>query len=177
MSSQFEEFESTPILQEPDTNLLKAANAEMRQCEDEDTRPGFSCTQLMVEHMEDVEASSGSEDMPELLPPDGGLPVQSSSDERPLNLVESRESRRVNKAATKALIEREETIMDQLVAKFATELKIDGGELKQTAKAILDKAANAEMRQCQNSGSSINDAIRHDVPPAPPLPINCRNPY
>ena len=106
MSSQFEEFESTPILQDN----IKAANVEMRQCEDDDKRPGFSMTQQMVED------SSASEEMPELEPATPRGPDDGSSDEKPLNLLESRESRRVNKAASKALIEREEKIMDQLVA-------------------------------------------------------------
>ena len=81
------------------------------------------------------------------------------------SVIASRESRRVKKDASK-LVEEEKNfdeILSKLSIEFANKLKIDGAELKNTIRAILDKTANLEMRQCIEGGSSVNDAIRHKI--------------
>ena len=102
--------------------------------------------------------------------------VESSEDEKPIGgslMVEpmqeglegGREARQVKKDASKLIEEYKDfdEILSKLIKDFGSMLKIDGAESKHTMRAILDKTANLEMRQCIEGGSSVNDAIRHKI--------------
>ena len=155
MSSQYYEddtqasnirFEHIPIISEADTQVRFEMHLPMSQS------PPRAQSLPMDE--------SEGDEVP--MPP---LVDSESEDDKPVNLVASREARRVKNTAVK-LVEDEKNFAEmitELTSSFASTLKMDGAELKNTARAILDKTANAEMRQCIEGGSSVNDAIRHTI--------------
>ena len=132
---------------------------------EDDTTPRFENIPL---HIENIRYNA------ELLPmdeseDDGPPPMLDSeveADKLKIDaLAQGRESRRVKKDASK-LVEEEKNfdeILSKLSIEFANKLKIDGADLKNTIRAILDKTANLEMRQCIEGGSSVNDAIRQKI--------------